>query len=216
MYRVQEFPDVMSDACLRDSEGRFLFISLYGRDNAVLQFLSAMALPRAQQGVDRFNLVDTTGLIHAVDVGGTDRLAKHSGRLPRENLFGPLSHMWVFDSTLTRPDLVNRQAWVLRRAEASSDTATSSARLMDQAWETVKRLSPVPLLDDWREPVMTFASTAGMVRVIDDSTYPPLGPITGARVALGQHFLPWLSALVAAGDLQLPALAMRQTSSVLS
>jgi hypothetical protein len=203
MFRIQEFSDVMADACLRDSEGRFLFLSLFGRDNAILQFLAAMELPRAEQGVDRFHLVDAGGQAHPVDVGGTDRLSKHSGRLPRQNIFGPVSHLWVFDATLTRPDLVNRHAWVLRRT-TELDDGTLKERLLDQAWETVKTLSPVPLLDDWREPVMTFASAAGMVRLIDDRIYPPLGPIAGARVALGQHFLPRLSTLVAAGDLRLP------------
>lgn len=204
MFRIQEFSDVMADACLRDSEGRFLFLSLYGRDSAILQLIAAMELPRAEQGIDRFHLVDAHGWAHPVAVGGTDRLAKHSGRLPAKNIFGPLSHLWLFDATLTRPDLVNRHACVVRHV-AERNASELQARLMDQAWETVKALSPVPLLDDWRAQVMTFATATGMVRLIDDLSYPPLGPIAGARVALGQHFLPRLSALVAAGDLRLPA-----------
>jgi hypothetical protein len=179
-------------------------LSIYGRDNATLQFLSAMELPRAEQGVDRFHLVDSEGQAHAVDVGGTDRLTKHSGRLPRQNIFGPVSHLWVFDTSLAKPDLANRHAWVLRRAAQPLDES-QRAQLLNQTWETVKTLSAVPLLDDWREPVMEFALTAGMVRLIDDRIYPPLGPIAGARVALGQHFLPRLSQLVAAGQLRLPA-----------
>jgi hypothetical protein len=160
MFRIQEFSDVMADACLRDSEGRFIFLSLYGRDNAILQFLAAMELARAEQGIDRFHLVDARGEAHPVDVGGTDRLAKHSGRLPAKNIFGPLSHLWLFDATLTRPDMVNRHAWVVCHV-AERNTSDVLARLMDQAWETMRALSPVPLLDDWREPVMTFASATG-------------------------------------------------------
>ena len=39
---------------------------------------------------------------------------------------------------------------------------------------------------------------------IDDPLFPPLGPVRGARVSLGQHFLPKLSELVAGGVLRPP------------
>jgi hypothetical protein len=204
LLSVQEAPDIWADACLRDGEGRFLFLSLFGRDGAVLQFLSAMELPRAEHGIDRFHLVDPDGREHAVDVGGTDRLAKHSGRLPQQNLFGPLSHVWLFDASLTSPDRVNRHAWVLRHHAANADDDASTAHLLDRAWEMVQSLSPVPLLDAWRGPLMQLATDTGMVRLLDDPLFPPLGPVRGARVSLGQQFLPKLGELVACGVLRLP------------
>ena len=30
MFKVVEFPDVWADACIRDSDGRFMFLSVYG------------------------------------------------------------------------------------------------------------------------------------------------------------------------------------------
>jgi hypothetical protein len=204
MFRVHEFSDVWADACLRDSEGRFLFLSLFGRDNAILQFMAAMELPRAEHGIDRFHLIGLDGREHAVDIGGTDRLAKHSGRLPRQNLFGPLSHVWLFDASLTSPDRVNRHAWVLRHDADTADGDASTAHLLDRAWEMVQSLSPVPLLDTWRGPLMPLAIDTGMVRLLDDPLFPPLGPVRGARVSLGQQFLAKLGDLVAEGVLRLP------------
>jgi hypothetical protein len=203
-FQVQEFPEIWADACLRDSEGRFLFLSLFGRDNAILQFMAAMELPRAEQGIDRFTLVNAAGREHLVDVGGTDRLAKHSGRLPRHNLFGPLSHVWLYDASLTQPDRVNRHGWVLRHSAEMADSDASTAHLLDRAWEMMQSLSPVPLLGIWREALMQLAIDTGMVRLLDDPLYPALGPIQGARVSLGQQFLPKLSQLVADGVLRLP------------
>ena len=58
MYRIEEFPEVWADACLRDSEGRFMFLSLYGRDGSLMQLLAAMDLGPAERGVQRFHLVD--------------------------------------------------------------------------------------------------------------------------------------------------------------
>lgn len=203
-FQVQEFPEIWADACLRDSEGRFLFLSLFGRDNAILQFMAAMELPRAEQGIDRFMLVDAAGREHTVDVGGTDRLAKHSGRLPRQNLFGPVSHLWLYDASLTSPDRVNRHGWVLRHSAEMAAPDASTAHLLDRAWEMMQSLSPVPLLGIWREALMQLAIDTGMVRLLDDPLFPALGPVQGARVSLGQQFLPKLSELVADGVLRLP------------
>lgn len=203
-FKVQQFPEIWVDACLRDSEGRFLFLSLFGRDNAVLQFMAAMELPRAEQGIDRFVLVDVAGREHPVDVGGADRLAKHTGRLPKNNIFGPVSHVWLYDASLTSPDRVNRHGWVLRHSADSVDADASTAHLLDRAWEMMQSLSPVPLLDAWRGPLMQLAADTGMVRLLDDPLFPPLGPIEGARVSLGQQFLPRLSEIVAAGVLRPP------------
>lgn len=204
-FQVQEFPEIWADACVRDSDGRFLFLSLFGRDNAILQFMAAMELPRAEQGIDRFMLVDAAGREHPVEVGGTDRLAKHSGRLPRQNLFGPVSHLWLYDASLTSPDRVNRHGWVLRHSAEMADADASTAHLLDRAWEMMQSLSPVPLLGIWREALMQLAIDTGMVRLLDDPLFPALGPIQGARVSLGQQFLPKLSKLVSDGVLRLPS-----------
>lgn len=199
MYRIQEFSEVMADACLRDSEGRFLFLSIYGRDNALLQFLSAMELPGTQRGVDIFHLVDDNGQASPVHVGGTDRLTKVSVRLPKGNLFGPMSHMWVFHSAIQEPDFANRHAWVL---VPGTDDA-SMQLLQDKAWAMMQRLSPVPLLAHWRERVMAEAAQAGLVRPVDDPAVPPLGAVRGIRIGLGQGFAERLSQLVASGVLTL-------------
>ena len=207
-FKVQQFPEIWVDACLRDGEGRFLFLSLFGRDNAVLQFIAAMELPRVEQGIDRFVLVDAGGREHPVDVGGTDRLAKHTGRLPKNNIFGPVSHVWLYDASLTSPDRVNRHGWVLRHSADTAEADASTPHLLDRAWGMMQSLSPVPLLDMWRGPLMQLATDTGMVRLLDDPLFPPLGPVEGARVSLGQQFLPKLSELVATGVLRPPTASL--------
>ena len=117
MYQIDNFPEVWADACLRDSEGRFLFLSIYGRDTALLQFMAAMELPRADNGLDRFTLIDpATSDRHAIDVAGTERLSKLSTRLPRDTVFGALTQTWIYDTAVATPDIVNRQGWALSRS----------------------------------------------------------------------------------------------------
>ncbi|MFX5689053.1 hypothetical protein ABTD94_21795, partial [Acinetobacter baumannii] len=83
-----------------------------------------------------FHLVGVDGRRHFCDVGGADRLAKHSGRLPRQNLFGPLSHLWIYDKALQAPDLVNRIGWVLLRGEGSQ----ADLQLELLGWRLMQRL----------------------------------------------------------------------------
>jgi len=203
MYRIHEFPDVLADACLRDSEGRFLFISLYGRDGAILQMLSAMELSETKGGIDRFNIVDDNGRGHVIDIGDTGRLAKFTGRLPRQNIFGPLTHTWLYDQAILKPDLANRQAWVLTYDPHSGDEEARVAMLEERSWRAIQSLSPVPLLPAWRDAVMSWCFSSGAVRYLDDPLYPPVGPVRGARVGLGAAFLDQISQLVKSGQLQL-------------
>lgn len=200
MLRILEFPDVMADACLRDSEGRFMFLSIYGRDNAVLQFIAAMELPQDQQGIIRFHLVDEDGTEHPADVGGTNRLAKHSGHMPKQTIFGAVNHMWIFDKGMSKPDMANRIAWVLH---TNSAVDAELGTLDDRVWAMVKRLSPVPILDAWRAQILEWGWSTGALRRLDDPKYPPIGNVAGARVSLNQTFLAHVSELVRSGALTL-------------
>ncbi|WP_172401049.1 hypothetical protein [Alcaligenes faecalis] len=51
MYQVEEFPEVWADACIRESDGRFLFVSLYGRDGSLMQSMAAMQLGNKEGGI---------------------------------------------------------------------------------------------------------------------------------------------------------------------
>lgn len=201
MYRIKEFSEVMADACLRDSEGRFLFLSIYGRDTAILQFMSAMELPANQRGVDLFHLVDAQGKQSTVQVGGTDRLTKVSMKLPRATVFGAMTHTWIYHAALQQPDMVSRLAWVV---VVGDDHETTADQLADKTWEMVKQLSPVPLVSEWRACVMEEVQRLGLVSPVDHRLFPPLGPVRAMRVSLGQEFDRRLSELVAAGRLTLP------------
>jgi len=43
LYAVREFGDVFVDAAVRDELGELVFLSLYGRDTVILQFLCKTA-----------------------------------------------------------------------------------------------------------------------------------------------------------------------------
>ena len=54
LYQIEEFSDIWADACLRDSEGRLMFLSVYGRDGVLMQMLAAFELGASQRASIRF------------------------------------------------------------------------------------------------------------------------------------------------------------------
>ena len=210
MFQVEEYPELWADACLRDGEGRFLFLSLYGRDGALMQFMSALYLgSKAAQGCTRFHLLegaDKWGYRrrHLVEVGGADRLEKHSSRLPKGNIFGPVSQMWLYDKALQKPDRENRIGWALQHLGETTEEGEESLRKMkERTWALIQQLSPVALLDHWREPVMAWCLEKGALSPCSSHMYPRLGPIEGARVSITDYFVQFISDSVRQGTLRL-------------
>lgn len=207
MYAIEEFPELWVDACLRSSDGKMMFLSVYGRDGSLMQFMSALELgPKHERGAERFHLVAPVAehsceqsARHCVDVVGTDRLAKLAAKLPRQTLFGQLSQMWLFDKALQQPDRANRIAWVLARSKAAAHAADTENRV----WRTVVDLSPVALLEHWRQPVLSWLRAKGALSELDDSVYPALGNVRALRISLSDHFVGYVSDEVRQGALRI-------------
>ena len=151
MYRIEEFSEIWADACLRNSDGRLMFLSYYGRDGSVMQFLASLELGHTERGLNRFHLV------------GAD------GQRPG-------------DAARCAPDEVNT--------------------LYDKAWQVMSDLSPVALLDHWREPCLDWCREKRVVELLDDPVYPALGQVMAMRVSLSDHFVQFVSDGVRSGLLE--------------
>lgn len=200
MLKIVELTDLFADACVRDEAGQLLFLSCYGRDTAIQQLLAAFQLKTAEGGLDWFRLEDMqSSKTETVFVGDSGRLEKFSGRLPRENLFGNLVHTWIYDPRVVRADNTNRIAWVIEPEPWSENLRE---RLLVKVWQTYQSLSPVPLLDHWRDPVLR--STANdCVKLMHQTAYPPIGRCSAFKVHLQDSFLETISSLVKSGKLTL-------------
>lgn len=185
LHRIEGFADLWVDACLQSDEGDLVFLSFYGRDASAMQFISALELGRQDGGITSFNLVDDAGHRQLVHAGPVERLGKHTGRLPRQNVFGPLSHLWIYDKRLQETDKVNRIAWILDFADGSP--------MEQRAWDLVKSLSPVALLDTWRPVLMAWCHAQGAISELGQGRYPRIGPVCAVRVSISDHFLRFLS-----------------------
>lgn len=199
MFQVKEVSDIFADACVRDDAGNLLFVSLYGRDGALLQLFSAFTLKRDQGGLDGFTLLDEMGECHSIGVTGVDRLEKLSGRLPKANLFGNLAHTWLYDVRLVKRDYVNRIAWVINEVQ-NTDTASIDQQLREQAWLVMKDLSPIPLLDHWQSTILALTGDQ-VIQPLAATLYPPIGRVTGFRLELNDTFISTVSDAVRSGHL---------------
>lgn len=196
LYAVLECSDVFVNAVVLDSAGELIFLSLYGRDTAMLHFLASFTLPVGNGGRSFFTLV-RGGELHKIGLADPARLDKLTGRLPRDNLFGNLTHVWLYYKEGILPDRSNRSALLLRFEE--SDQAYAM-----RTWLLVRELCPVPLLDHWREPLMA-ATGELLVTPLSADSAAPIGVVDGARVALPDGFEHSVSAAVADGALTLEA-----------
>ena len=205
LYKLKELSDLYADACVRDESGQLMFLSLYGRDTAIQQLLAAFTLKVTEGGLNAFHLEDADGQAQVVFVGSADRLEKFTGKLPRDNLFGNLAHVWLYDPSLIRPDRSNRVAWVL--VDGVHHESDRLEAIWDCAWGLYKLLSPVPLLDAWKEAVL--ARTGGeLVTLMGETAFPPMGRVVAARVSLPDNFPDAISGMVKAGELALEDLAI--------
>lgn len=197
--------DIMIDAIGRDLNGQLVFLSIYGRDGSVQQLLSRMQL---SQHADRVTKVTTTfpgrpSKFEAL-VGDPRRLQKVTCRLPKQCLFGPLVHGWIFDPELTTPDRVNGRGWL------TFDAGHSPQMRKGATWSLVKHLSPIPLLDEWKD----FVLTALRETMVDEeaghrclSPTPSIGPIELSLIQLPSSFEALISESIRNGKLFVPTAA---------
>ncbi len=198
VFAIKEISDLFVDACVQDSEGRLVFLSVYGRDTALNQFYAAMQLGAADGGIRSFRI--HTEPMQQVAVGDVDQLDKHHGRLPA-TLFGNLSHAFVYQKRVCNIDKSNGVAILLYPVSEARMLSQDRVQVNQQLWSLVKQLSPVALLDHWRGAL--FDECPSLSQSLGDGVYLPIGDISAWRVQLPTTFTETVSRLIRTGYLTL-------------
>lgn len=155
LMEVVEAPGLYVDALLTDDRDSLLFISLWGRDTAIQEFLARLSVDPSEGGLRSIHIA---GAQHQATVH-FDRmpcLEKHTGRLPPRNLFGDLVQLWIHDRLAIEPDRANRRALLLHRAEQERHESTEA-----QLWALVREVCHLPLLPAWQNEVLTLLELQG-------------------------------------------------------
>jgi hypothetical protein len=172
LYHIDEGPDLFADACVCDESHYLIFLSLWGRDTAVREFLARLTLGSADRGLDRFRLVAAEDTSIPVAVANVDRLEKRETRTFQRTLFGSMLHVWLFDSRCVRPDKANGSALAILPKDGASRT--------QRLWSLVQDTCPLPLLPHWRDNVLDLLQSQSMLLSLAFA----VGPVEGYRIAL--------------------------------
>jgi hypothetical protein len=197
MYSLLEQSDVFVDACVADQRTQLLFISAYGRDTSLQQFMARLHQPVNQGGVDSVTVRKDGEKADALKVlvGDARRLEKITGRMPKAGLLGNLVHAWIFDPIALQVDHATRSAWLLDNE--GTDKEAADRRVHTDTWQLVKELSPVPMLEAWRDLVLLHLRVNGGLL-----ESPSVGPIKALRIELPEAFPDWISYNVREGVLE--------------
>ncbi len=145
LHEVQGIYGIFCDAVVTDAASNLVFTSLWGRDTAVQELLARLTVSVGEGGLDSFAVV-VSGRRLMVYPRDVERLGKHTGRMPKGNLFGEMVNLWLFDPITLEPDRVNRRAILLGR-----DAVIDQNRL----WQLVRDVCHLPLLDSWQSILMS-------------------------------------------------------------
>lgn len=160
LMQLDAAPELFADAILVDACDNLLFLSLWGRDTALQEFLARVSLIHHEGGLDNFFLnigIKANGEPQRklVQIGKADRLNHHTGRMPTNNVFGNMAHLWLFDQLIAEPDIANRRTIALfKQDDVASKNDVNS--IHHRIWHLAKAICHLPLLDHWADAVINL------------------------------------------------------------
>jgi hypothetical protein len=219
LYAVGDVHGLFADAIVQHKDtGALLFGSFWGRDTAVQEFLARLSLASSEGGLTAVTLADVDaperpdGQVR-IRIDDPGQLAKLTGRMPAANLFGAVAQVWLYVPLAAAPDYAGRRALRLLLADPGlPDAAQRTAAFEGEAaWALFKSVSPVPLLDDWREVMIRTGVAQAWLKF-----HPGLG-VHALEIDLSASgFEAVVSGLIRGGQLRLPGDSGRLTSAELA
>lgn len=193
LFQIEELPDLYVDACVCDEQRNLVFLSAWGRDTVLQEFLARLTLGREESGIDQFHVIVDGRRLPVFP--NQELLEKRTTRQFRGTLFGSLLHLWLFDRRASTPDQANHFAFALLEREEDPH---------HRLWPLVMETCPLPLLPHWREPVMGVLIQHQMLTALPGA----IGNVCAWRLTLQLDVLePSLGELIRRGELTTDAQA---------
>ena len=148
--KLEQVQDVYIDGLLCHKD-QLLFLSCWATDTRMQELLAALTIKQSDGGLLNSNLSISRpdGTVVQAWVGEKSKLRKRQGRMVPSSLFGErLVHVMLFVPFLGGIDKANRRALVV-------GTKGTGLTDPDRLWPVVKEVVPVPMLDAWKEPVIS-------------------------------------------------------------
>jgi len=158
MLEINEVPGVFCDAHIIEPAG-VRFLSIWGRDTAIQEFLARLSLPERDGGLRSFHIGASgqEGACHA-SIGDPGNLMRMTARRTG-TVFGELVHLWLYDRLAVDADRSNGKAFLFYR-EGARDLSCA-------LWEILKHVLWVPVLDHWRDELLARLDGMGCINKVD-------------------------------------------------
>lgn len=145
MLTLNCIDSVFCDGLLTAPDGRLLFMSVWGRDTTISEFVARVTLSDHPDGIKQFEASGPELEMRAF-INDVKFLDKRQARASN-SLFGDLVQLFVFDQSLCRPDRSLREAWTIYRTNGDSHA-------LPDPWPLVMDTCHVPLMPHWRKPIL--------------------------------------------------------------
>ena len=143
---LPEVPGIFADAVVTNTDDALVFLSLWGRDTAIQELLARLSVSEREGGLEQLSLTRLDHPRVQIRTSNIDRYGKITGRMPKDNLFGAVTQLWLYDRLVIEPDRVNRKAIMLHLG--------SDGDWKSRLWQLVRQTCHLPLLDHWRDTIL--------------------------------------------------------------
>ncbi|MEJ1418732.1 MAG: hypothetical protein RNU03_10035 [Candidatus Sedimenticola sp. (ex Thyasira tokunagai)] len=165
---LPEVPGIFADAVVTDAHEALVFLSLWGRDTAIQELLARLSISEREGGLEQLSLIGPDNQNIRIHTGNVDRYGKITGRMPKDNLFGAVTQLWLYDRLVTELDRVNRRAILLHRESGLSQPLNhgvdSGEDIESRLWQLVRQTCHLPLLDHWQVTVLDAFRQEGWIQ----------------------------------------------------
>jgi len=156
LYKLSVIADIFTDAYLIDDSNTLVFLSVWGRDTALQEFLARLQLSSSNNGIRDFHIIGNN-TDQYVRLPNVDELDKTTAKTSRESIYGTLTQLWIFDKLAVKPDLANHRALMFYHVD----------EIKPDPWSMVKMVCPLPLLDIWRDTILDVCNEHKWIRELD-------------------------------------------------
>ena len=180
---LPEVQGIFADAVVTDTDNVLVFLSLWGRDTAIQELLARLSISEREGSLEQLSLTRPDHPRIQIHTSNVDRYGKITGRMPKDNLFGAVTQLWLYDRLVTEPDRVNRKAILLHQncglSQPLNHGVDSSEDREFRLWQLVRQTCHLPLLDHWRRTVLDAFHQEGWIQDL-----PGIG-LNGTTIDLG-------------------------------
>jgi len=157
LLTLPQMADLFVDAVIVDDRRQLLFLSAWGQDTVLQEFLARVSVPKDKEGLSCFTLQNESHSCY-VEIGDQHRLRKHTGRQTKDSSFNGLNHLWLYDVHAKYIDRANRRCLLLKQSQETEQD------FFWRLWQTVREVCHVPLLNEWHFLVTRFLQSGWIKR----------------------------------------------------